>query len=715
MTPSPRCARVALLVTAIAASPAALRAVDCTLPGVVCVPEELTLDQAFRTVPDGGTIDIAAGTYVAPDSLGFRLGNDKSRSFTVRARDGAGTVDLSGGGTFPVVVLDQMTAGHWITFESLRFVNGRTTVANFAGGATLKNARATFADCDFVGNRAATGSNGGGGLGLFGGAEAIVLRARFDGNRSLPDGAAIFAQQGLAPYNSPSRLWVIGSTFTNNCETDNLANCSSGNGAGGAVLVRNSTAYFADSLFQNNIAGYVGGAIYSFGAYASGSPYCPALASDVLIVRSRFVGNRADGAAANTEAGAVFVENCGRVRIYHSLFENNYADWGGALESFRGQLEVYDSIFRGNRATATGAQTPVGGSILLLSGDGAGDPDYPAATLHLARSLVQGSSSAPQEAQYGGCLTAYGDGTHAGSGPCQSGQVNRCAQVTISSSAFFDCTVARTSNAAYVNGGAFVFDRAFAELTDVLVARNHAAGNGGGVCASGGAGMISHDSTVSLDDLLFSGNTSECQNDDLFVTQANAPSETQVRYYSATSGSPADGKLLGLPPGIVADAGQIQAESSLAYGWSGGTATLDGATLGSNPKNGVPSASIAAHTLSVNGGAFTGSANVQQLADAATSMLPNTICPASGTTTLTWTTPSGALLAATIDQNVGGAGGSGSAPVSPPGTVTYRRVVLTDRGGATSRVRVFVAECADLIFVDGFERGDASAWSSVFP
>jgi hypothetical protein len=719
VSPAPRFRSLvpaALLAVLPVAGPAAARAADvCSLAGVVCVPEESTLDNAFRTVPDGGTIDIASNTYFSPDAQGFRLGSNKDRSFTVRARDGAGTVTLSGNGAFPVVVLDQMPAGRWITFENLRFVSGRTTTANFAGGVTLKNARATFADCDFLNNRAASGSNGGGGLGLFGGARAIVVRGRFDGNRSLPDGAAIFAQKGFAPYNSPSELWVLGTTFHDNCETDNLADCTSGHGAGGAILVRNSTAYVADSLFDGNVAGYVGGAIYSYGDYAASSPYCPNPTSDMLVVRSRFVGNRAAGAAARTEAGAVFVENCGRVRIYRSILENNSADWGGAIESYRGRVEVYDSLLRGNRATGTGANTPLGGAILLLSADGASDPDYPAASLRLERSLVRGSSSAAQEAQYGGCLAAQGDATHAGSGPCQSGQVNRCAQVTVTASAFFDCTVARTSNAAYVNGGGFVLDRAYATLTDVLVARNHAAGNGGGVCANGGAGMISHDSTVSLTDLVFSGNTSDCQSDDLFVTLANPPTQSNVRFYSATSGSPADGKLLGLPPGIAADTALTQGESWLAYGWSGGAATLDGSSLGSNPKNGVAAAGASSHTLEVNSGAFTDSVTVQQLADARTSLLPSAVCPPSGTTTLSWTTPSGSLLAAIVDQNVGGSTASGSAPVTPPGTVDFRRVAMTDRGGAISRVRVFVAECPSLIFVDGFERGDATAWSAFFP
>lgn len=697
----------------LAATPAV--AVDCAPAAVVCVPEESTLAAAFTGVPHGGTIDVAPGVYAAPaDNLGFRLGGNRNRSFTVRARS-TGAVTLDGQGSRIVVVLEDLAAGRWITFEGLRFVSGRTNAPDRAGGVTLKGARASFVDCDFLGNLGGSGSTAGAGLGLYGSSKALVVRALFEDNRTLTEGAAIFAQRGLGAINNqPNELWVHASTFRDNCETGSgLTDCTTGNAAGGAILIRNSSAWISDSLFENNVAGWTGGAIYAFGGFSCAIPHCAAFATDLTVVRSRFVGNRADGAnaPAQTFGGAIQVEDCARARIYHSVFEDNWADWGGAVDDFRARLEIRDTVFRGNRATGTATLAGAGGAVLALSGDadtcpGGPAENFPAVAVTIARTLFEGGSIAAQEAQTGGCLSIGGDNAGGGTN-CQAGHTARCAQVSITETAFFDCTVQRSSSAAFVFGGGFVLNRAFATLTNSVLARNRAIDDGAST-PQGGGGSVREDTVLSMNDVLFSGNTAELA-DDLQVINAPQPSETEVRYYSATSGSPPDAELLDLPGERAASTPLTDSESWLVYGWSGSSATLDGSAVSNNPRNGRVATSAGSHTLAVAGGA-SDSAIHPAAAVPETTLEAANPCP-TGATALSWTTPSGAFVGSFVDQGVSGGTASGSANVTPPGTVTYRRLAITAQGGHLAEATVFVGACG-VLFADGFESGNTSGWSS---
>jgi predicted outer membrane repeat protein len=600
-----------------------------------------------------------------------------------------------------------------VTFEGLRFVSGRTNAPDRAGGVTLKGARATFVDCDFLGNLGGAGSSAGAGLGLYGSSKALVVRARFEDNRAVTEGAAIFAQRGLgANNNQPNELWVHASTFRDNCETGSLTDCTSGNAAGGAILIRNSSARISDSLFENNVAGWTGGAIYAFGGFSCATPHCPAFGADVTVVRSRFVGNRADGAnaPAQTFGGAIQVEDCARVRVFHSVFEDNWADWGGAVDDFRARLEISDTVFRGNRATGTAALAGAGGAVLALSGDadtcpGGPAENFPAASVSIARTLFEGGSAAAQEAQTGGCLSIGGDNAGGGTN-CQAAHTARCAQVNITETAFFDCTVQRSSAPAFVFGGGFVLNRSFATLTNSVVARNRAIDDGSST-PQGGGGSVREDTVLSMNDVLFSGNTAELAND-LQVINAPPPSETNVRYRTATSGSPPDAELLDLPGERAAATALTDSESWLVYGWSGSSATLDGSAVSNNPKNGRVATSTGGHTLAVAGGASDGASHAAA-AVPETTLEADDSCPAAATT-LRWTTPAGAFLAGFVDQGVSGGGASGNANVTPPGTVTYRRLAITAQGGHLAETTIFVGACG-VVFADGFETGNTSRWS----
>ncbi|GMU63931.1 MAG: hypothetical protein AMXMBFR36_02050 [Acidobacteriota bacterium] len=705
--------------------PAAATAVDCAPANVVCVPEESTLANAFVGVAHGGTIDVAPGTYSSPAG-GFTHGtttNQRNRSFTVRART-PGTVVLTGDNARVVVSIRNSAGqgvGRWITFEGLRFENGLTTAADFAGGVSLRNARATFSDCEFRGHRGA-GGNGGAALGLYGSATALVVDSLFENNRSLADGPAIFAQRGsAAPNDQPSEVWLVGVTVRDNCETGNLANCSSGNGAGGAMLVRNSRAYIADSRFENNIAGWVGGAIYVFGHFECNSPFCATPAADVLVTRTTFVGNRAAGSAAPgglTQSGAIHVEDCARLRVHQGIFDGNFAGWAGAIGSFRSPIEIYDSVLRGNRATAAAATAAQGGAILALSGAGSAAGcangtvrNYPAASVRIERSLVQGSSTAAAEAQVGGCLAVVGDNPDSGSGACQAGQTARCAQLSILDSALFDCAVSNLGSATFVFGGGFSFGRTFASLADVLVARSSAGGSA--PCPQGGAGSVRDDTVLAMNDVLFSGNSATCLNPDLQYISGGTSQESNVRYHTATSGSPVDGKLVVAPSQRVAATERTTPETWLVHGWSGASAELDGIAQSLTPRNARVAGGAGNHSLVVDPGGFFNGDSATVAATPATSLSATPLC-AAPSSTLSWATPAGDLLAAFVDQGIGGASGSGGTLVTPAGTTTYRRVVLTRQGGDSAETTIYAGTCP-LVFADGFNAGNTDAWSLTSP
>ena len=48
--------------------------------------------------------------------------------------------------------------------------------------------------------------------------------------------------------------------------------------------------------------------------------------------------------------------------------------------------------------------------------------------------------------------------------------------------------------------------------------------------------------------------------------------------------------------------------------------------------------------------------------------------------------------------------------MTPAETTTYSLHVVTEEGGVLERVTVFVDENPEVIFADGFESGNTSAW-----
>lgn len=442
---------------------------------VVHVPADVaSLQTAIDTVPDGGTIELAAGTYASPGG-GFLILNE-GKAFTIRGAEGS-TVVLDGGGTREVLFFSNTSVGTTgpVVFENLIFRNGLTTTNSTGGGVTLIRAEATFVDCRFEDNRAEPSQTGGGGVGVFTDSVATFLRSTFTGNSASREAGAL-------KVGGESVVYVHESVFTDNdCNQPGHRVTA----AGGAIHVGNATLRVSNSRFERNEAGFVGGAIYTTGTFQV--PYSIPR-SDVIVSNCYFADNRAindPGVTTNspTEGGAVASENQSVMRIYNSRFVDNDARHGGAVGIYRGAVEIYDSVFRGNFSTATGQGSRFGGTFKVTSNDTSGDTDdFPTGRLTVMDSFVLGRiGGATADAEVGGCLFAQGDVNRAfgQGGVGQSGTLaDHRAEVTLERSAFIDCDAVQ-NGASQGHGGGVNTVLTDLVMRDTLVIDSSAEDQGG--------------------------------------------------------------------------------------------------------------------------------------------------------------------------------------------------------------------------------------------
>ncbi len=502
-----------LVVLSLTLVPAALRAAT-----FVRVPADAaTLTAAVTQVSDGGVIEISSGTYTAP-SGGFQI-SGSSKRFTVRAAPGANVV-LSGGGTKDILrVLNGPGAGRPLVFEGITFANGRSSTAGVGGGVTLANAKITFVGCTFVQNSSTVTSGGGGALLIESGSTVFFVDTLFDGNSAKLAGGAILATES-------SKVVVHASQFVDN--HTNVTGHQS-NAFGGAIAVVDSKLTVTQTRFEANGAGFAGGAIYALGSWIDpvSTP-----TTDVLITNSTFVDGVASPAVGvtapgPTEGGAIHAEDQARVRIFHSRFESNQANTGGAVSCYRCVVEIEHSVLRGNTATGTGAGQGVGGALYVHSDDVSdsstnfGAINRRSAELTIGDTLLVGDSNGAGNARMGGCVFAGGDTARAyGSGvPAQGGLAGNRTPVVVSSSVFSDCD-ALGDGSVPGYGGAIA-----GSLVDLAVSDSLAMGcdarASAGAEGAGGAFALFSDTTASVTRSLFVANSARTSGGVIRVTGGN--------------------------------------------------------------------------------------------------------------------------------------------------------------------------------------------------
>ena len=421
------------------------------------------LQTAFTNVSNGGTIELAAGTYLSPAG-GFSITNP-NKTFTVRAAAGA-TVNLDGGGTqFVLRYMSDNPAlqGH-VTFEDLTFRNGRSTTAARAGAITQQLGKAVFVRC-IVENNSST--VGGAGYWGFSEAQSWWIDSIFRNNTSLGSGTALRVDIGST--------WIHHTNFFQN--RNNLSGTAS-TSVGGAIQFFDAKASITNSRFESNESVWAGGAIYAIGTFTL--PYTTPK-TDIFVSDCTFLNNVLAFPPGSTppspgEGGAIHIENQVRLRLYNSRLIKNRAPIGGGISLFRSTAEVENSVFLGNQATDTVTTSGFGGAIKGSGNDDPADPDnYPSASLTVRDTLIQGRYDTVTTVAIAGGGIFMGGDTNRGyglGGVTQGTLASSRAHLTLERVILYDLDVTGS-------GGALEIAMTEFTANDVLFAGNDATNTGG--------------------------------------------------------------------------------------------------------------------------------------------------------------------------------------------------------------------------------------------
>ncbi len=477
------------------------------------------LQTAINQVTDGGVIELASGTYVAPNGA-FHIWNNTA-AFTVRPAPGA-VVTLSGNGSHDILRFQNNgNPGKPVIFEGLTFANGFTASAGVGGGVTLGHAQATFVNCNFVSNTSTSTTAGGGGLVSEIGSTAFFDHCTWTGNRASYGGGGLLALES-------SRIYIHASQFI-----DNRTNAAGHDPSsfGGAIASVDGLLRITNSRFEGNGAGYAGGAIFVMGDWAD--PVSTPV-SDVLIANSTFTGNQSEPAPGVTpptapEGGAIHAEDQTTLRIYDSRFENNTAHAGGALSCYRCIVDARHSIFRGNLASGHGSGEGNGGTIFAHSDDSNdastsnGAINRRAASLMLSDSFFQGDpAGTTSEGRIGGCVFLAGDSARAyglGGVAAQGGVAGNLATGQLDHDAFVNCDVVGDSTQSGT-GGAVAVSLASFSMTDSIVTQSSATSSGGSLGTGGGL-AIYNNSTATVDGTIVAANSALTYGGGVWVSGAH--------------------------------------------------------------------------------------------------------------------------------------------------------------------------------------------------
>ena len=468
---------------AIATGVAAL-ALMMTIPqeargqALVRVPADTaSLAEAVRQVDDGGVVEVAPGVYPSP-SNGWRL-RSANKAFTVRAAS-PGTAILDGGGERPILQLTDGgdDAGRPVRFEGIVFADGRSTSDGQSGGVSVQRRRVTFVDCIFRDNAVIAPSSGGGAVRIQSGSDVAFVATDFLDNRSKGRGGAVEAFE--------SQVLVTGGEWRGNRTNFPGHDARS---VGGALYAVDSRVRIRGARFIANQTGYAGSAIFFFGRYESPLPQV----FELEVSGTRFEGNIAQFDPCcpppGAPQGAIHVEDRARLLVRSSVFEDNEATWGAAINSYRVPVEIFDSVLIGNVARRDDSLfVAAGGAVMVVSNDKV-DPstEFGSVNRPTANLLVRGTTFAGRAADYlatqGGCVAVFGDHSRQfgeGGVSQQGGLAQNRSVVELSDVVFHRCRVTASRAPGGVGGGAFYGRLVDVTFDDVLVLDGLAEGGSGG-------------------------------------------------------------------------------------------------------------------------------------------------------------------------------------------------------------------------------------------
>jgi hypothetical protein len=472
---------------------------------IIYVPAEVSsLQTAIKQIPDGGIIELAAGTY-ENSGKAYSISNT-NKGFTIRAAPGA-AVTLTGKNAHDVLRYNNssLDKGKMVIFEGLTFAFGYTTTDGVAAGITMRYAMATFLNCIFRENFGNQATTGGGAIIVGDQSLAYFTNSQWLNNRAKFYGAGL-------DIASNSQVTLIGGQFINNRVNDANHHPYS---SGGGIHAFDSRLYIYNSHFEDNQAGYVGGAIYATGIWQDPIDQPKMVVS---IDNSTFLNNQARRDASvslsyPTEGGGVHAEDQTSMTITNSRFITNRSDTGGGVNLYRARVEILNSVFLGNQAVGPGPKQAFGGAVSAISNDVSnsstnnGKINRPSAHLTLKNVYIQGQyGSVTDTALAAGGVYASGDTNRQyGIDVPQVDNLSANRAKVILENVIFDDLDVRTNNQQQGTGtgGALLMDMAEIDLKGVLVIRSDASGDYG----QGGGLMFINQSLARVDATTIAKNT----------------------------------------------------------------------------------------------------------------------------------------------------------------------------------------------------------------
>lgn len=567
-----------------------------------------------------------------------------------------------------------------------------------------------------------------------------VTNSRFARNEAGYSGGAIYAFGGWSTPGGMDLL-VSNSTFSNNTVRRDATRPGSGSPVGGAIQVEDNASLRSYASRYINNSAEVAGAIAGYraiidvedsafhGNFTTGtlaeSNFGGAIASSsqdaqagdgnnqrrttaVTIRSSYFEGRFGSVTVASRSGGCVLVagdsaraygsggtsqigtiaENRATLNIYNSVFnecdvrESGGGGYGGAVHTSLTATTVRDSLFINNDALTGAANTGVGGAFMVFDNS----------TLDVQRTTFVNNSAG----LVGGAISAQGSDLRVAD--------SQFAENRITGPTFW--------------GGAAIFTGGQTLSTSVnatgLVSNSVFSNN------SGSTALYEVDQASQPYNLMQYSNNRFFPNDTSVFNNVTNPARTVAQLNALSLHSqpkaPTANTGLGSAPALAAlvtapskvfqtyAPGDPAAPTAayVAYGFSGGSATLNG-----NPVSGNSGKqSLGANNFVLQVGATSATASTTLAAAPASYFVAraNKVGP-NGSTRLVWETTGGSFLEQFIDQGVALAqpsAAAGSVTVQP-GNISrnYRALLVTREGGiVTPRPVSYVA---DLIFADSLD------------
>jgi hypothetical protein len=375
--------RVAILLTAFAATPAQLSADVLNVPGTYP-----TIQAAIDAAEAGDTVLIADGLYTGDGNRDMAV---FGKPITIRSENGPAscTIDVEGfvDDKLHRAITVQNTDG--LTIEGITFRGGR--VDERGGALVVALSSATIISCVFTDNWTGVFIA----CDSFGGAissqssDLILSGVTFTNNIATTGCCAgSGAGYGGALYATGGSVMMRGCTF----EDNRTYVCDHDVAQGGDVYVGGGTLFAEDSVFAGSRA-MEGGSIFVLGSTAE-MIRCTITASRA--VQSDWIGGRGGGAASRSSTvsyrechfvacrsegpdgsggaiyargGQAFVDRCRFIGCFGEYGYNDVlGEWlggvGGAIRTYQGaEAVISNSLFAGNRAESGELDGGEGGAI----------------------------------------------------------------------------------------------------------------------------------------------------------------------------------------------------------------------------------------------------------------------------------------------------------------------------------------------------------------